>query len=140
MRTTIITFLTLVAFASSAAVAGMLEIGTVQLRATAPGMGMTGGYVAITNNGESDERLIAVSAGFAKRVSPLEPSNPQIPVHNVPKNPPDLHRAMKLDAELHQLAGFSTFLDPLVSSQHAIFSPSQYPLISLLVHHRIQVL
>ena len=68
MRTTIITFLTLVAFASSAAVAGMLEIGTVQLRATAPGMGMTGGYVAITNNGDSDERLVAVSAGFAKRV------------------------------------------------------------------------
>ena len=68
MRTTIIRFLTLVAFASSAAVAGMLEIGTVQLRATAPGMGMTGGYVTITNNGESDERLVAVSAGFAKRV------------------------------------------------------------------------
>ena len=60
IRTTIITFLTLVAFASSAAVAGMLEIGTVQLRATAPGMGMTGGYVAITNSGESEERLVAV--------------------------------------------------------------------------------
>ena len=68
MRTAFITFLMLIALASSAAFAGMLEIGKVQLRATAPGMGMTGGYVAITNNGDSDERLVAVSAGFAKRV------------------------------------------------------------------------
>ena len=36
MRTTIITFLTLVAFVSSAAVAGMLEIGTVQLAPRRP--------------------------------------------------------------------------------------------------------
>ena len=68
MKTTFLTFLTLVAFATSAAVAGMLDIGTVQVRATAPGMGMTGGYVAITNNSDSDDRLVAVSAGFAKRV------------------------------------------------------------------------
>ena len=68
MKTTFITFLTFVAFASSAAFAGMLDIGTVQLRATAPGMGMTGGYVTITNNGDSDDRLVAASAGFAKRV------------------------------------------------------------------------
>ena len=68
MKTTFLTFLTLVAFATSAAVAGMLDIGTVQVRATAPGMGMTGGYVAITNNSHSDDRLVAVSAGFAKRV------------------------------------------------------------------------
>jgi len=68
IRKLIITFLTIGALASGAAVAGMLEIGTVQLRATAPGMGMTGGYVVITNNGNSDERLVAVSAGFAKRV------------------------------------------------------------------------
>ena len=68
MKTTFLTFLTLVAFATSAAVAGMLDIGTVQVRATAPGMGMTGGYVAITNNSDSDDRLVAVSAEFAKRV------------------------------------------------------------------------
>ena len=68
MKTTFLTFLTLVAFATSAAVAGMLNIGTVQVRATAPGMGMTGGYVAITNNSDSDDRLVAVSAEFAKRV------------------------------------------------------------------------
>ena len=68
MKTTFLTFLTLVAFATSAAVAGMLDIGTVQVRATAPGMSMTGGYVTITNSSESDDRLVAVSAGFARRV------------------------------------------------------------------------
>ena len=68
MKTTFITFLTFVAFASSTAFAGMLEIGTVQLLATTPGMGMTGGYVTITNNGDSEDRLVAASAGFAKRV------------------------------------------------------------------------
>ena len=66
MKTTFITFLTFVAFATSTALAGMLEIGTVHLRATAPGMGITGGYVAITNNGDSDDMLVAASASFAK--------------------------------------------------------------------------
>lgn len=64
-------FLTIVAMLIAGvgqAMAGMLEIGTVQVRATAPGMAVTGGYVSITNNGEADERLLAAAAGFAKRV------------------------------------------------------------------------
>lgn len=50
------------------ATAGMLEIGTVQIRATAPGMAVTGGYASITNNGEADDRLVGAAAGFAKKV------------------------------------------------------------------------
>ena len=46
----------------------MLEIGTVQIRAIAPGMDVTGGYVAITNHGNSDDKLVAVTALFAKLV------------------------------------------------------------------------
>ena len=48
--------------------ADMFDIGTVQIRATAPGMAVTGGYVTITNNGHAGDRLVAASAGFAKRV------------------------------------------------------------------------
>lgn len=48
--------------------ADMFNIGTVQIRATAPGMAVTGGYVTITNNGHAGDRLVAASAGFAKRV------------------------------------------------------------------------
>ncbi len=50
------------------ALADMFEIGSVQIRATAPGMAVTGGYVSITNKGHADDRLVAASAGFAKRV------------------------------------------------------------------------
>ena len=48
--------------------ADMFDIGTVQIRATAPGMAVTGGYVTITNNGQAGDRLVGASAGFAKRV------------------------------------------------------------------------
>ena len=50
------------------ALADMFEIESVQIRATAPGMAVTGGYVSITNKGHVDDRLVASSAGFAKRV------------------------------------------------------------------------
>lgn len=50
------------------ALADMFNIGPVQIRATAPGMAATGGYVSITNNSHADDRLVAASAGFAKRV------------------------------------------------------------------------
>ena len=46
----------------------MLEIGMVQIRATAPGMYVTGGYVAITNHGNNEDTLVATFASFAKRV------------------------------------------------------------------------
>ena len=46
----------------------MLEISIVQIRATAPGIDVTGGYVAITNHGNSDDTLVSTSASFAKRV------------------------------------------------------------------------
>jgi len=50
------------------AMAAMFDIGTVQIRATAPGMAVTGGYVSITNNGNEADRLVGAKAGFAKRV------------------------------------------------------------------------
>ena len=53
----------------------MFEIGTVQIRATAPGMDVTGGYVTITNHGNSDDTLVATSASFAKRVELHEMTN-----------------------------------------------------------------
>ena len=53
----------------------MFEIGTVQIRATAPGMDVTGGYVTITNHGNSDDTLVATSASFAKRVEFHEMTN-----------------------------------------------------------------
>ena len=68
MKSAFIAFLALVTMASHAALSGMLEIGTVQIRATAPGMEVTGGYVAITNHSNSDDKLVAASASFAKRV------------------------------------------------------------------------
>ena len=68
MKSAFIAFLAFITMASHGALSGMLEIGTVQIRATAPGMDVTGGYVAITNHGNSDDTLIATSASFAKRV------------------------------------------------------------------------
>ncbi len=46
--------------------AGDLVIGEAKIRATVGSMTATGGYVTITNNGKSDDRLISVSAPFAK--------------------------------------------------------------------------
>lgn len=68
MKYAFIAFLAFITMASHGALSGMLEIGTVQIRATAPGMDVTGGYVAITNRGNSDDTLVATSALFAKRV------------------------------------------------------------------------
>ena len=68
MKSAFIAFLAFITMASHGALSGMLEIGTVQIRATAPGMDVTGGYVAITNHGNSDDTLVATSALFAKRV------------------------------------------------------------------------
>ena len=68
MKSAFIAFLAFITMASHGALSGMLEIGTVQIRATAPGMDVTGGYVAITNHGNRDDTLVATSALFAKRV------------------------------------------------------------------------
>ena len=68
MKSAFIVFLVLITMASHGALSGMLEIGTVQIRATAPGMDVTGGYVTITNHGNSDDTLVATSASFAKCV------------------------------------------------------------------------
>ncbi len=48
--------------------AGSLEIQNPQIRATAPGMTATGGYLSITNHGDADDALVSASAGFAARV------------------------------------------------------------------------
>ncbi|MGC6453056.1 MAG: copper chaperone PCu(A)C [Candidatus Puniceispirillaceae bacterium] len=50
------------------AIAGTLEISNPQIRATAPGMKATGGYLAITNHGDAADRLVSASADFASRV------------------------------------------------------------------------
>jgi len=50
------------------ALAGSLEIGTPQIRATVPGMQATGGYLTITNHGDTNDRLVSATAGFAARV------------------------------------------------------------------------
>jgi copper(I)-binding protein len=50
------------------AFAGSLEIQKLQIRATAPGMKATGGYLTITNHGKADDALISASADFAGRV------------------------------------------------------------------------
>ena len=68
MRSVFIAFLAFITMALHGAISGMLEIGIVQIRATAPGIDVTGGYVAITNHGNSDDTLVAISASFAKRV------------------------------------------------------------------------
>jgi len=50
------------------ALAESIEISAAQIRATAPGMTATGGYLTITNHGDTDDRLISASAGFAGKV------------------------------------------------------------------------
>ena len=44
-----------------------LMVGDVSLRATVGGMKATGGYVSIHNHGEHDDRLVGVTAAFAKK-------------------------------------------------------------------------
>ena len=68
MKSAFIAFLAFTTMASHGAISGILEIGTVQIRATAPGIDVTGGYFAITNHGDGDDTLVATSASFAKRV------------------------------------------------------------------------
>ena len=75
MRSVFIAFLAFITMALHGAISGMLEIGIVQIRATAPGIDVTGGYVAITNHGNSDDTLVAISASFAKRVELHEMTN-----------------------------------------------------------------
>ena len=46
---------------------GTLVISDIDIRATAPGMSATAGYLTITNHGMKADRLIAVKADFAER-------------------------------------------------------------------------
>ena len=55
-------------FFISPVLAGSLEISNPQIRATAPGMTATGGYLTITNHGDMDDRLVSAAADFAGRV------------------------------------------------------------------------
>lgn len=55
-------------FFISPVLAGSLEISNPQIRATAPGMRATGGYLTITNHGDMDDRLVSAAADFAGRV------------------------------------------------------------------------
>ena len=43
----------------------MLKTGEVQIRATAPGMTATGGYLTIHNHDDEADRLVAIAADFA---------------------------------------------------------------------------
>ena len=53
---------------ASAASSGHIKTGILEIRATVPGMTATGGYLAIANKSDADDRLIAVSADFAEKV------------------------------------------------------------------------
>lgn len=55
-------------FFISPVLAGSLEISNPQIRATAPGMKATGGYLTITNHGDMDDRLVSAAVDFAGRV------------------------------------------------------------------------
>lgn len=46
---------------------GKLVISDIDIRATAPGMSATAGYLTIANHGMKADRLIAVKADFAER-------------------------------------------------------------------------
>lgn len=48
--------------------AGSIEVANPQIRATAPGMQATGGYLIITNHGDVDDRLVSATADFAAHV------------------------------------------------------------------------
>ncbi|MEM9677743.1 MAG: copper chaperone PCu(A)C, partial [Pseudomonadota bacterium] len=48
--------------------AGKLKLGTPVLRATLPGQKVAGGYLTITNMGNTPDRLIGGSAPFAGKV------------------------------------------------------------------------
>ena len=53
--------------ATVAGAMNMLKTGEVQIRATAPGMTATGGYLTIHNHDDEADRLVAVAADFAAR-------------------------------------------------------------------------
>lgn len=61
-------FTSLVFLILSPVMAGSLEVSNPQIRATAPGMKATGGYLTITNHSNLDDRLVSASADFAGRV------------------------------------------------------------------------
>ncbi|GGA49461.1 copper chaperone PCu(A)C [Pelagibacterium lentulum] len=48
--------------------AGSLEISGAFTRATNPGAPVAGGYFSVTNNGDTDDRLVAVEANISERV------------------------------------------------------------------------
>lgn len=73
-KTSIITFskliatvLVLVNVSSLARADDRITIGEVTIRATVGNMSATGGYVTITNHGTESDRLVGVSAPFAKK-------------------------------------------------------------------------
>lgn len=68
MNRLVIATLGLLVSAIMPAFAGGIETSHIQIRATAPGMPVTGGYVTITNHGDADDRLVGASATFAKSV------------------------------------------------------------------------
>ena len=57
----------MMAGATIASAVDMLKTGEIQIRATAPGMTATGGYLTIHNHGPEADRLVAVAADFAAR-------------------------------------------------------------------------
>ena len=62
--------LTLVLLASgipNARAMDVLATGDVQIRATAPGMTATGGYLTIHNHSDEDDRLVGVVADLPRR-------------------------------------------------------------------------
>ena len=90
--------------------AGSLEIDHPWTRATPPGAAVGGGYTSITNDGDSDDRLVAATAEIAGRVeihqmkvedgvmkmAPL-PDGLPIPAHETVKLAPGGYHIMFLD-------------------------------------------
>ena len=68
MTRSILLFVSMVLMFTGSAIAGGIEVSDASIRATAPGMTATGGYLTIANHGDSDDRLISASAEFAGRV------------------------------------------------------------------------
>ena len=68
MTRSILLFVSMVLMFTGSAIAGAIEVSDASIRATAPGMTATGGYLTIANHGDSDDRLISASAEFAGHV------------------------------------------------------------------------